>query len=104
MILSVLLQPRASRNALIAWQGDALKVAVTAPPVDGQANAALESFLAAALGLKPRQVRVVAGQASRRKMVELEGLDAGALQRLLPLKDAHGTQGPDLRSRRRAGA
>lgn len=79
MRVSVLLQPRASRNALLGWQGDALKVAVSAPPVDGQANAALEDFLAEACGLKRRQVRVVAGHSSRRKIVELEGLDSTAL-------------------------
>jgi len=81
--LDVLLQPRASREALSGWQDGRLKVAVCAPPVEGEANAALERFLAQVLGLKPRQVRVVQGLASRRKTVQIEGLEAGALERLL---------------------
>jgi uncharacterized protein (TIGR00251 family) len=83
--LEVLLQPRASRNAVVGWQGKALKVAVCAPPVDGQANAALEEFLAKALGLRRRQVSVVAGHASRRKTLSIQGLDAEALGKQLHL-------------------
>jgi uncharacterized protein (TIGR00251 family) len=81
--LEVLLQPRASREGLLGWLDGRLKVAVCAPPVDGQANAAVEALLAGELGLKRRQVRVVAGRSSRRKTLMVDGLEAGALERLL---------------------
>jgi uncharacterized protein (TIGR00251 family) len=72
MRLSVLVQPRASRNAIVGWHGEALKVALCAPPVDGEANAALLAYLAKALGLKKAQVRLAQGPASRHKLVDLE--------------------------------
>jgi uncharacterized protein (TIGR00251 family) len=82
MRLSVLVQPRASRNAIVGWHGEALKVALCAPPVDGEANAALLAFLAQALGLKKAQVRLVQGHSSRRKGVDLD-LDEAAFRAAL---------------------
>ena len=72
MRLAVHVQPRASRNAIVGWHGDALKVALTAPPVDGEANAALQAYLAKALGLKKAQVSLAQGQSSRHKLVDLD--------------------------------
>lgn len=66
--------PRASADHIAGWTGDELRVRVTAPPVDGRANAALVRLLAATLGIAPSRVRVVAGATSRRKLVEVEGL------------------------------
>ena len=83
MRISVHVQPRASRNAVVGWKDGALKVALTAPPVDGAANAALVELLAAELGLKKREIAVVAGTASRRKTVELNAADEAALQERL---------------------
>ena len=81
--MSVRVQPRASRNAVTGWQDGVLKVALTAPPVEGEANAALVGFLAGALGLKRRQVQVVGGAASRNKTVSLDGLEMAALMEKL---------------------
>jgi uncharacterized protein (TIGR00251 family) len=81
--LDVHLNPRSSRNALKGWREGVLEVAVTAPPVDGQANEALCAVLAQALGIKARQIQVVAGPASRRKIVEIRGLDAPAVHAIL---------------------
>jgi hypothetical protein len=75
--VAVHVQPRASRNAILGWHGEALKVALTAPPVDGEANAALQAYLAKALGLKKAQVTLVQGQSSRHKLVDL-GMDQAA--------------------------
>jgi uncharacterized protein len=69
--LKVRVQPRASRNEICGWQGEALKVRLTAPPVEGQANEALLRFLKEALGLKAGQVALVAGGQSRNKLVEI---------------------------------
>lgn len=72
MKIDVQVQPRASRNAIVGWKEGALRVALTAPPVDGAANDALIAFLADAWGLKRRQIRLVHGETSRRKVVETD--------------------------------
>lgn len=86
MKLAVHVQPRASRNAVLGWHGEgpdlALKIALTASPVDGAANAALTAFLAEYFGLKRSQVRLLHGDSSRHKLLELTGDDAALLARL----------------------
>jgi len=66
--------PRASRNEIVGVHGDALKVCLTAPPVEGRANEALVVLLAQRLGIRKRQVEIVAGATSRRKMIRVIGL------------------------------
>ena len=66
--------PRASRDEIAGWLAGTLKVRVSAPPLDGRANAAVEALLAEALGVKRAAVRIVAGHGSSRKQVEIEGL------------------------------
>lgn len=83
--LAIHVQPRASRNAIVGWHGEALKVALTAPPVDGAANAALISLLAEAFDLKRSQVRLLHGDSSRQKLVELD-IDEGQLRATLPAR------------------
>lgn len=67
-------QPRASRNEVAGEHGDALRVRLTAPPVDGAANEALVRFLAERLGVTRSAVRLVAGASGRSKVVEIDGL------------------------------
>jgi uncharacterized protein len=67
-------QPRASRDEVVAWQDDALRVRVTAPPVEGEANAAVRALLARTLGVAPSTVEVVRGERSRDKLVRVAGL------------------------------
>jgi uncharacterized protein (TIGR00251 family) len=62
--------------------GAALKVRLHAPPVDGAANEELVKFLARSLGVARRAVRIVAGQTSRSKVVEIEGVSAASVQAL----------------------
>jgi uncharacterized protein (TIGR00251 family) len=78
-------QPRAARSEIVGMHGDALKVRVAAPPVDGAANAALVELLAAALGIPRRCVRVAAGASSRAKIVEIEHGDVENIRRLARL-------------------
>ena len=73
--LDVLVQPRASRAKLGPIHGDRIKVAVTAPPVDGEANAAVIELVAKALGVAQGAVAVTAGQTSRRKTLAIRGVD-----------------------------
>lgn len=78
--LPVHLHPRARRDEIAGWQGERLKVRVTAPPVEGAANEALVRFLAEALGVRRSQVRLTQGLRSRDKTVEIEGLSAEELR------------------------
>ena len=81
--IRVRLTPRAARDEVAGWQDGVLRVRVTAPPVEGRANAALERLLAGALGLPKTAVRVVGGAQSRDKTVAVEGIaQEEALRRL----------------------
>ena len=75
--------PRASKNEIVGVQGEALKVRLAAPPVEGRANQALVTFLAEVLGLRPRQVRVVSGHTGREKTIGITGIEARELARRL---------------------
>jgi uncharacterized protein (TIGR00251 family) len=79
--ISVRVTPRASADRVEGFDaGGALRVRVTAPPVDGQANEAVVRLVAAALGVPSRDVAVVAGAGSRLKIVEVAGVDDAALR------------------------
>jgi uncharacterized protein (TIGR00251 family) len=75
--------PRASRNEIAGVEGEALRVRLTAPPVEGAANAALIAFLAEVLDVPKRDVRLVSGQTSRRKVVAVAGLKTEEMQERL---------------------
>jgi uncharacterized protein (TIGR00251 family) len=79
---SVRLQPRASKNEIAGLQGVALKVRVTAPPVDGLANEAMVELLSKALQTSRRNVCIVSGHSSRTKVIEVSGADLESVQRL----------------------
>lgn len=80
--LNVHAQPGARRPRLRGMHGDALKIAISEPPLDGKANEAIVRFVADGLGLKTGDVELVAGQASRRKRVFLHGESAELSRRL----------------------
>jgi uncharacterized protein len=81
--LPVRLQPRASRDEIAGVRDGVLVVRVTAPPVDGAANAALCRLIAKRAGVAPSRVSVVRGERSRDKRVRVEGADHAALLRAL---------------------
>jgi len=74
--LDVEVKLRASKSCVLGIKGERLSVALAAAPVDGAANQELIETLAEHFGVPRRQVRIVAGAKSRRKVVELEGLAA----------------------------
>lgn len=80
----VVVAPRASREAVIGVHDGALKIALTAPPVDGAANAALVAFVASALGVRKADVRIAQGETSKRKRLEVRGASADAVRALVP--------------------
>jgi uncharacterized protein (TIGR00251 family) len=77
-VLELLVQPRASRTRVVGEHDGRLKIQLAAPPVDGEANAALLAFLADALGLKRGDLALLAGESGRRKRVRAAGLGAAA--------------------------
>jgi uncharacterized protein (TIGR00251 family) len=79
---SVRLQPRASKNEIAGLSGAALKVRVTAPPVDGLANEALIELLSRALNTSRRNVCIVSGHSSRTKLIEISEASLESVQRL----------------------
>ena len=81
----VKVHPRAKKNAITGEVGDALKVALTAPPVDGKANEACIEFFAKLLKVPRASVTIAAGQTSRNKVVRVAGLTAAELQARLRL-------------------
>ncbi len=80
--LVVHVQPRARRTEVAGLHGDAVKVRLAAPPVDGAANAELVRFVAESLGVARSAVAVVGGARARRKTLAVEGLDGAAARRL----------------------
>lgn len=81
---AVHVQPRAKHPGIDGTHGEALRVRVQAPPVEGAANDAVVAVLAAALGVPARAVRIASGQSGRHKLVDVDGLDvATATARLL---------------------
>lgn len=73
---SVRLHPRAKKNAITGTLGDALKISLTAPPVEGKANHACIEFLADLLKLPRSSITIAAGQASRNKLIRISGVSA----------------------------
>ena len=84
-LLHVRVQPRARSNEVVGWQGDALRVRVTAPPAHGEANRAVTDLLAEALGVAASRIALVRGAASRDKLFRIERLSLGDVRaRLSP--------------------
>jgi uncharacterized protein (TIGR00251 family) len=77
--LSVLVQPRASRTKVVGEHDGRLKIALAAPPVDGEANAALIEFLSDELGVRKADVTLLDGQTSRRKRLVVRGVASADL-------------------------
>ncbi len=77
--LSVRLTPRASSNALLRFEDGVLHLRLTAPPVEGAANAACCAHVADLLGIRPAQVSVRHGHKSRDKILAVSGLSADAV-------------------------
>ncbi len=85
--IRVRLTPRSARNVITGWRDGLLRVRVTAPPVDGKANAALERLVAKALGVRKGAVSVVSGARGREKTVAIEGYSQVEIHDLLGRED-----------------
>jgi uncharacterized protein len=81
--LTVKVHPRAKRSAITGRFGDAWKLDLAAPPVDGKANEECVRFFADLAGVPRSRVRIVLGAASRTKVIEIEGLPQDQLAKLV---------------------
>jgi uncharacterized protein (TIGR00251 family) len=84
-VLTIHVQPKAKTTEVVGWHGDAVKIRVAAPPVEGAANQALERFLADELGLARAAVRIVSGASARRKRIAIDGVERERALELLGL-------------------
>lgn len=85
IILRLRVVPRAARDGVQGVLGDALKIRLQSPAVEGRANESLRAFLAGRLGVAPRQVELLAGLTGRQKRVRVAGVSVPqARARLLP--------------------
>ena len=84
-LLSLHVQPGAKQTGFCGRHGEAMKIRLAAPPVDGKANAALIAFIAEFCGMPKSSVSLVSGQSSRAKRVRVEGLHEMARKRLAAL-------------------
>mgnify|MGYP001565353468 FL=1 len=79
----VRLQPRASASGVVGIHGDALKVRVTAPPVDNAANEMLVKVLAGTFGVPAKAITIISGATSRTKVVRLDGVTEANVRRIV---------------------
>ncbi len=75
--------PRAKRDEIVGIEGEALKVRLNAPPVEGKANEALVKFLAATLGVKRAEVEILRGETTRHKLVHVRGVSRRRLAEII---------------------
>lgn len=80
---AVKVHPRAKKNGITGELGDALKLALTAPPIEGKANDACIEFFANLLKLPRSSVTIAAGQSSRNKRIRIAGISAAEFRRIL---------------------
>jgi uncharacterized protein (TIGR00251 family) len=85
-IFRVRVLPRSRRDEVVGLHGEALKIRLMAPPVEGKANRALQEFLAGRLGVSRSAVEILSGHASRQKRVRVAGVSAAAIRALLNAK------------------
>ncbi|MEX2218754.1 MAG: DUF167 domain-containing protein [Phycisphaerales bacterium] len=81
--LAIKAVPGARRDEIAGRLGDRLKVRTSAPPEDGRANSAVCALVAAALGIRPRDVRIVSGHARPEKVLEIDGVSEESVRALL---------------------
>ena len=81
-ILNLWVQPKAAHNEVVGFQGEFLRIRVTAPPAGGQANRLCCQILAETLGIAPSRIEIISGHSSRKKRVRVQDGGAVAWDRL----------------------
>ena len=83
VVLDVRVLPRSSRCEIAGIQGEALKIRITAPPVDGKANDECIKFLSDWLGIKKSRITIISGHTSRNKRIAVSGVTANDMKAIL---------------------
>jgi uncharacterized protein (TIGR00251 family) len=83
IVINLHIQPRASKNEICGIQGDALKIRLTSPPVDGAANKLCREFLADLFHVPKSAVEIISGETSRHKRVKITSCDTDRLQQIV---------------------
>ncbi len=83
VLLRVYVQPKASREGIAGYHGDALKIRLKASPVEGEANAACIRFLASLFGLPRTNLSIKTGHKSRLKLIEMEGVSIEEIRKVI---------------------
>ncbi len=83
VVIKIKVQPRASKNRVAGVIGDALKVTLTAPPVDGAANAACIDFFSALLQVPKNRIEILSGHTGRTKLLKVYGLKSAEVRKKL---------------------
>jgi uncharacterized protein len=83
VFFAVRVHPRAKKNAITGEVGDALKISLTAPPIDGRANEACITFLAEVLNVPRSSITITSGQTGRNKVIRVAGISAEELRKRL---------------------
>lgn len=82
---AVKVHPRAKKNAITGETGDALKISLTAPPIEGRANEACIAFLAELLNVPRSSITITSGQSSRNKVIRVVSISAEEFRRRIEL-------------------
>ncbi|MDP2992820.1 MAG: DUF167 domain-containing protein [Deltaproteobacteria bacterium] len=88
VLLRVYVQPKASREGIAGYHGDALKIRLKAPPVEGEANAACIRFLASLFCLPQTNLSIKTGHKSRLKLIEMEGVSIEEVKKIIAAQPA----------------
>lgn len=83
-VLIVKVLPKTSREEIVGWEGDALKIRLKAVPEKGEANQALIAFLAKTLHVSKQSISILSGETSRRKRISITGFTQEELAKRLP--------------------
>mgnify|MGYP001223189059 CR=1 FL=1 len=81
---SAIVQPRSSKNKICGLYGESLKILLTAPPVDGEANKMCVKLLAKMLSVRPSRIVIVSGHAGRNKIIRVDGMNTSELLKKIP--------------------
>ena len=81
---SATIQPRSSINKICGLHGESLKIRLTSPPVDGEANKMCVKLLAKMLNISPSRIVIVSGHAGRNKIIRVEGINTSELLKKIP--------------------
>ncbi len=83
VVIQVKVLPRSSKNQIVAQENGILKVKVTAPPVEGEANKILKNLLAKSFGISKGSIDIISGERSRTKLIRIHGLSLVEINRAL---------------------